>query len=352
VRGAWFAATLVVVGMTASATTAAASPSAELVLLWAPGRAQLAPATTQAARQLGAAVLDVTPTSAPRVAEVQALRSGRAAYEALRFEEALGSLSVAAQSVEASGGAGLSSAELSDVFLYRALAAVQLGNVEAAWDDFVRAATVAPSRGLDPAQFPPRAVEQFERARGYVAALPLVTVRLDAPPSCEIAIDARVTAEREVALPRGRHWLVATCAGHLPGQRGFDATEALLLRAAGPPLAPLRDDDALVQARSMGARAVLVVTVSGELALLRRLGVDGREQARRGVQLVGAAAPAALADEVAGLLRERAPRSPWYRSRWAWAAAGVATASAVLLPLLLRADEAPEVVLRPQGVPW
>ncbi|MEZ4358770.1 MAG: hypothetical protein R3B48_01205 [Kofleriaceae bacterium] len=346
-----FAATLSVACVVTAASVAVADPRAELVLLWAPGRAEALAPTARVARQAGAAVLDVTPQVAPVLAEALALRNGRAAYDALRFEEAFASLTTAVESIEATGAAGLTNTQLSDAFLYRGLAAVQLGRAESAWDDFVRAASVAPSRALDPAQFPPRAVEQFERARAYAAALPLVQVTLRRPPSCEVQIDARATSEATLALPRGRHWLVANCPGHQPAQRGFDATESLELAAAGPAIATLSDDAALVQARAIGARAVVVVTAAADLALVRRLGADGREQARRAVQL-DADGPRALAVEVSALLRDEPVRTRWYRSRWTWAAAGALTATALLLPFVLRADEAPEVVLRPRGVPW
>lgn len=348
----------------------AATPRAELVMTWAPGRPDAVAAAERAARAAGAAVIDATPSAAVVPADRAALRAGRAAYEALRFDEAQKALAEAARSLERTGGAGWSVGELADLFLYRALTAVQLGEAEAAWEDFVHAATVDPARVLDPAELPPRAIEQFERARAHVAAMPRGAVRIVGGAGCQVAVDGRAVGagERDGALElwRGRHWLVASCPGRQPVQRGFDVVGAALEQAIdGAPLPPFSDDAALVQARVLGARAVVTVVVTGELALLRRVGRDGREQERRALRLSAArtalsGAPdeapalAALEQELARLLQPEArpARTAWYRSRWVWAAAGVVAASAVLLPLALQDDGPAEVVIRPSGAPW
>jgi hypothetical protein len=373
----WFVAIAAVAWVTgASGMSSAAAPRAELVISWAPGRPDAVAAAARAAQQAGAAAVDTTPSAAVTPADGAALRAGRAFYDALRFDEARKMLTVAAQSLERTGGAGWPSGALADLFLYRALTSVQLGDAEASWEDFVRAATVDPARALDPAELPPRAIEQFERARAYVATLPRARVRIVGGSGCQLTVDGRAVGEGELELWRGRHWLVASCPARQPVQRGFDVvgtalaspSEALELAVSGPPLPPLTDDAALVQARALGARAVVTVVVTGELVLLRRLGIDGREQARRAMRLSAlrtswpgasddAAAPSltALTDEIARLLRpvaEPAGRTPWYRSRWAWAAAGVIAATAVLLPLALQDDGPSEVVIRPDGPPW
>lgn len=363
----------VVLGVACSAGAAAASPRADVVITWAPGRAQVVKAVAGAARTAGAAAIDASPTETPVLADAAALRDGRAAYEALRFEEALVALTRAAQSVERSGAAGLSNGELFDLFLYRALTEAQLGDAAAAWDDFVRAATVDPSRTLDPALLPPKALEQLERARAHVAKLPRRSVELRGEAGCEVMLDARPTTAREEKLVRGRHWIWASCPGRRTLARGFDVEAAegaagtreetpLGIAAAGERLPSFGDDAALVQARTAGARAALVVTVAGDgmsaVALLRRIGVDGREQERRSIELGegGAGSERALASEVQRMLAPEpaggATATPWYRSRWTWAAAGVVAASAVLLPFVLLDDDSPGVVIRPEGAPW
>jgi hypothetical protein len=420
VRAVWFVAIAAVAwgaGGPVARADVSRGPRAELVISWAPGRPDAVAAAARAARQAGAAAVDATPSAAVVPADGAALRAGRAAYEALRFEEARQALTAAAQSLERTGGAGWSSGELADLFLYRALASVQLGDGEAAWEDFVRAATVDPGRALDPAELPPRAIEQFERARTHVAALPRAKVRLVGGAGCEAAVDGRAVADADLELRRGHHWLVASCPARLPVQRGFDVVGAtgtgtaalagtdptsgsgsapsmrtgsgsrpvstslsgspsgsalaseveLELAVAGAPLPAFTDDAALVQARVIGARAVVTVVVTGELAMLRRLGIDGREQERRALKLSGlrtlpsgtpdeSSTPslAALGDEISALLRPEAaaPTTRWYRSRWAWAAAGVIAASAVLVPLMLQDDGPSGVVIRPDGPSW
>jgi hypothetical protein len=84
--------------------------------------------------------------------------------------------------------------------------------------------------------------------------------------------------------------------------------------------------------------------------------MDGKEQDRASVALRGAAAPdaRAVALTVGRLLAPPPPveKGPWYRSRWVWAAAGVAAASAILIPFAARGDgSAPSVTVRPSGVP-
>jgi hypothetical protein len=329
-----------------------AAPAAELVMVSAPGaKAQVAPALA-AARDAGAAVMDVSPDSSPILADVVALRGGRAAYDGLRFEDALTSLRAAADSVDATGGAGFDRGDLSDLFLYRGLSAVQVGDPEHAWDDFVRAATVDVTRVLDPARFPPRAIEQWERAQRHVASLAPVAVRLRSVPGCAVWFDARATAEFELMVVPGRHWVVASCPGRRPLQRSFDVASSLEFDIAGTPFPTLSDEQALVSARAAGARAVLLLTVASEFAVVRRIGIDGREQQRRAVRLDHPEAARGLTDAVIRLLRREAKPTRWYHSRWAWASAGFVIASAVLLPLALQSDGTPDVVVRPTGVPW
>lgn len=336
----------------------AASPRAELVVTWAPGRSDVAAEAAAVAKRAGAVAVDATPVPAAlEAADRAALAAGRAAYEALRFEEAVASLDAAARSVERTGGAGLTTAELADLFLYRALSAVQLGRAEPAWEDFVRAATMDPARALDPAELPPRAIEQFERARAHVAALPSAKVQLLGRADCQISVDGRAIGAGEQVLVQGRHWLAAGCPGARPVQRGFDVVAAapMEVTALGSPVPDGGEEAALVQARALGARAFVMVTVRGEMAMLRRLGIDGREQARRPLRLPAGASLAPLGDELNQLIGavEGGGATPWYRTRWAWAAAGVVAATAVLLPVMLLGDDGPDgVVIRPSGTPW
>lgn len=344
---------LLAAGFAAASGDAGAAPSTALVLAWAPGAEPSVTEPLAAARARGVAVLEVSPKVEPRAAEVGGLRTGQAAYDELRFAEAVTALDEAARSLEATGGYGLAQHQLSDLFLLRALATIQLGEAQSAWDDFVRAATLAPTRALDPARFPPRAVEQFERARSHVSTLPRVAVRLTREPGCKLLVDGNEVGEPEITLVRGRHYAVATCPARHPVQRSFELLDALELPMLGAPLTAPTDEAALIQARALGAATVVIFTATASSVVLRRLGSDGREQARTSVALGVASSTQALERELTRILELRAASpTPWYRSRWTWAAAGAAVAAAVLLPLALRDDGAPTVVIRPDGAPW
>jgi hypothetical protein len=316
----------------AAASPAGATPVGDLVLVWAPAGANLTPIAA-AAQRAGAAVLDRSP-SAPSVASAApAVARAIAAYDALRFDEADTAIELARTTIDRTGAAGLTTAQLADLWLYRGLLATQHGDPVAAWDALVVSATVAPERVLDPVRFPPRVVEQVERAREQVAARPRAELAVDAPAGCETVVDgARLAPHAQVAA--GPHWVRVTCADRAPwGGRVEVAAPATTVHSAPEPYAPLDDTDALIQARSSGARAFVVVAVVGEVATLRLVGIDGRERDRRSVAVhAGDLGPAgaSLATLLAGA---PPPRSHWYESRWAWAAAAVAVAAAVLVPV-------------------
>jgi hypothetical protein len=131
---------------------------------------------------------------------------------------------------------------------------------------------------------------------------------------------------------------------------------ALEVSIAGPEVRPPDDAALLIQARTAAARAIVAVTVMGRTGVVRRIGVDGKEQDRVSLALPGPAGrdARALALAVGKLLAPPPPaeKPAWYRSRWVWAAAGAAAASAILIPLAVRGDgSAPSVSVRPSGVP-
>jgi hypothetical protein len=85
---------------------------------------------------------------------------------------------------------------------------------------------------------------------------------------------------------------------------------------------------------------------------VRRLGIDGRQLDRATVTLAADPDHRELAAVVGRLLAPAPPRSRevWYRRRWVWGAAGVAAASAILVPFALRGDDsAARIVVRPKG---
>jgi hypothetical protein len=216
--------------------------------------------------------------------------------------------------------------------------------------------TVAPARVLDPARFAPRTIEELERARKAALARPRVAVAIDAPAGCAIAIDGAAATAREVELPAGPHWVSAACPGLARWGARVEVVEpASRVRVTAAPLEPPPEAEALVQARSAGARGLVIAEVRGGVATLRSLGLDGRERDRRTV-VVGAPATnalAPLADSLRTLLRPRTSEK-WYRSRWVWAAGAAALATAIVLPLAAAlSDNAPRgvTVVGPGALP-
>lgn len=336
---------------------ATADAGVDLVVFHGPAApsapAGAARATVEArARDAGLAWLDVSPAAPPPSEAPVKLRAGIDAYDELRWEDARAALTAAADEVWRTGGEGLSTSELSDVFLYRGLAETQLGNAAHAWDDLVRASTLVPTRTLDPMRFAPRTVEAFDRARAAVAALPRARLTVAADAACAVAIDGGAAMQAEVA--HGEHAVRVEC----PGRAAWGARVAVAGdQTVTPPDAPAPappDDEALgAEARARGAAALLVVTVTDAAPdptiVLRVVDARGRASRRASIQLGGdldeAAAASALDAALDRLLAPaptavivRPAEAPWWKSRWVWLAAGAVVTAAITVPLLAGDD--------------
>lgn len=351
-------AALVAILALAATETARAAPSADVVVTWSatpPG--PMGDAVADTAARAGASYVDASPEAVPLPDPRPLIKRGIAAYGSLEFDAALTALDAATAIVDQTGAAQVDSATLGDLFLHRALTHTQRGDDSRAWDDFLGAAGIDPTRVLDPAGFPPRAVERFEQARAQIAATPRGRVKLVGPPGCKVRIDGAAMGAAELELAFGRHWLDAVCEGRAAVRRRLLVDRPILeVPLAGAEIKPPDDAALLIQARTASARAIVAVTVVARAAVVRRIGVDGKEQDRASVALRGA--PAADARAVAlAVGRMLAPPSPaeklpWYQSRWMWAAAGAAAVSAILIPLAVTSGgSAPTVSVRPSGVP-
>lgn len=342
-----------------SATLAYAAPAADVVVLWSEQPlGGTGTAIGDAASRNNAAYIDVRGDAAALPDPKPLIKRGITAYGNLELEGAINSLNAAAELVDQTGAAGLDATTLADLFLYRALAYSTRGDDPRSWDDFVTVAAVQPTRVLDPVSFGPRAVDRFGQARAHVAALPRGKVTLASPPGtrCTVRLDGAAVTTTDVELPFGPHWLDATCDGRAPVRRRLAVDRvALEAKIAGPELAPPDDTAVLVQARTAGSRAVLVVTVRPRSALLRRVGIDGKEQDRQTVTLHGGDRDRGdLVAAVNRMLQPPAPKppEPWYRSKWVWAAGGAAVVAAILIPFAVsNSGSAPEVVVRPENTP-
>jgi len=337
---------LVVLALAASAD---AAPSADLVVVWAPG-ARLAPLEA-VTRQLGAALIDSSPAPLGTTATAALVQRAIDAYDALRFPDAAALLEQARSEVDRSGAAGLTGAQLSDLFLYRGLVKTQLGDVTGAWDDLVQANVVDPTRVLDPARFEPRIIELFERARETVRQRARAHLDVRVPSGCATTVDGQ-PASGAVDDVVGSHWVRVTCPDRVPqGLRVELTAGALTLPVTPVPYQPPTDSELLVQARTASARALIFAEVHDQVAIARLIGLDGRERDRRTVVLRGTLDP--LADAVRAMLAPT-PRRHWYQSRWAWAAGAAAIAAAILVPVTAAiAGNAPPstATVRPQGLP-
>ncbi len=330
----------------AAAPRASAAPAADVVIVWAPDH-DVAPLAA-AARAAGAALIDRSPrTALPAEPPDAAIRRGIESYEALQLERAWAIFEEVRATLDRTGATGTTPARISDLFIYRGAIRTQRADPDGAWEELVTAMAVAPARVLDPARFPPRTIEELERARKAATARPRVALAVEAPADCAITIDGMGVALRELSVLAGAHWVSAACPGAAPwGARGDAFEPATRGRAAPGALEPPPEAEALIQARVGGASGLVIAEVRGRLATLRRLGIDGRERDRRTVAVAGPSRDALV--PVAEALRDvlqPARREKWYRSRWVWAAGAAGLAAAIMLPLALAlSDDAPRGV--------
>ncbi|MBA3451788.1 MAG: hypothetical protein H0T42_01680 [Deltaproteobacteria bacterium] len=313
-----------------AATEAEARPAADLVIVWAPG-AQVEP-VAGVARDAGAAVIDRSPPPRGRSDAAAVVKRGIAAYDALQIADAVKLLDDARAAADRTGGEGLSQAELSDLFLYRALVKTQQGDATGAWDELTASVIVAPTRVLDPARFPPRVAAEIERARIAVAGRGTATLTIDAPINCAVAIDGVDAGKAPNPRIIGPHWVHVTCADRGPWGARVEVSGDATVAARNPPIAAPSADEMLIQARTAGARAFVAVEVVNGIATARLVGNDGRERDRRTATVTTTLMP--LAAGVRELLAPpRVIEARWYQSKWVWAAGAAVIAAAILVPI-------------------
>jgi hypothetical protein len=312
-----------------------AAPAADVVVVWAPG-ASTTP-IDEVARRAGAAVIDRSPTASSVPATASILKRAIEAYDALRYEDAWATLDEARALADRTGGAGLSRSQLADLFLYRGLVKIQQGEVNAYWDELVASVAIDPVRVLDPARFPPRVATELTRVHDALVDRKRATLVVDAPPGCTAQIDGAAASAVGSAQPLvGSHWVYVTCPDRMPWGTRVELTGDQLVVARNTALAPPTDDEMLIQARTIGAKAFVVVEIRSGVGTARLVTADGRERDRRSVAIAGDLAP--LARAVSELLVPPA-RSRWYQSRWAWAAGAAAIVAAIAIPVTMTASQ-------------
>lgn len=329
------AAALGVAFVVVSPPRAGAAPSADVVVVWAPG-AKVAP-IDEVARQAGAAVIDRSPAANALPPTASTLRRGIEAYDALRFDDAWATLEEARALADRTGAAGLTQAQLADLFLYRGLVKIQQEQLTAYWDELVTSVTIDPVRVLDPARFPPRVAAELGRVHQALADRRRVTLAVDAPPGCTALIDgAQASAVGSAQLLVGSHWVYVTCPDRAPWGTRVEVTSDQLVVARNTQLAPPTDDEVLIQARTIGAKAFVAVEIRSGVGTARLVGIDGRERDRRTVAITSDLAPLARAVRV---LLTPPSTTRWYQTRWAWAAGAAALAAAILVPVTAAATQ-------------
>jgi hypothetical protein len=144
------------------------------------------------------------------------------------------------RAADAEGGGDLDGRQLSEIFLYRGLCRLETGRAEAAWDDLVRATRLDPTRIMDPARYPPRAVSAYSRAALEAAKLPRAELFVAAPARALVRVDG-VPVFGPVAVTLGQHFVAVTVAGYEPWA-GVASVSGAHERLA-PPLHPDRPPD-------------------------------------------------------------------------------------------------------------
>lgn len=306
-----------------------AAPAADIVFVWAPG-AKVAP-IDDVARRAGAAVIDRSPAATAVPATASTLKRAIEAYDALRFDEAWTTLEEARVLADRSGAAGLTQAQLADLFLYRGLVKIQKGELNEYWDELVTSVTIDPVRVLDPARFPPRVASELARVHQSLTDRKRATLAVDAPLGCTVLVDGAPASAVGSAQPLvGSHWVYVTCADRAAWGTRVELTSDQRVVARNTAVAPPTDDEVLIQARTIGAKAFVAVEIRSGVGTARLVGVDGRERDRRSVAVSGDLT--VLAGAVSELLAP-VPTTHWYASRWAWAAGAVVLAAAILIPV-------------------
>jgi hypothetical protein len=319
----------------ASRPRAVAAPAADVVVVWAPG-ARVAP-IDEVARRAGAAVIDRSPSATAVPVTASIVRRGIEAYDALRFDDAWATLDEARALADRTGAAGLTQSQLADLFLYRGLVKIQQGEPNVYWDELVTSVTIDPVRVLDPARFPPRVASELARVHQALATRRRATLAIDAPPGCSALLDGAPASAAGSAQPLvGSHWVYVTCADRTPWGTRIELADDQRVVARNAAVAPPTDDDVLIQARTVGAKAFVTVEIRGGVGTARLVGIDGRERDRRTVALASDLSPLAAA---VGELLTPTPKAHWYQSRWTWAAAAAVIAAAIVVPITAAATQ-------------
>ena len=146
-------------------------------------------------------IIDVPAAPTPRAPEL--IKAAVSKTMKLAFDEALPDFDGALAELETSGGAGLSTSDLGDLFLFRGMAiahadwkapagtdAASIGTARTqAFADYARAAVLTPARVLNPREIPPQVVADFARAVAEARQQPRATLLVRGDADATVSLD-------------------------------------------------------------------------------------------------------------------------------------------------------------------
>jgi hypothetical protein len=362
---------MVVVAAVSAGASAQNSTNSDRVatVVWWQGQneAALAPTVSEQVKRRGLAWVNVSPRDASdsSVGNVAAtiratVVEGIAAYEALRFADAIAALDRALADVDSIAAQSLDATILSDLFLYRGLASAQL-NAASAWDDLVIAARLGATRVLDGSRFSPRVVEEFSRARIAATQLPASDITLDAPSNCALWWDGQAVAVDDARTFHvngryGTHWVASHCVGRrLFAKRVAIDQPRVVIAAAGTELLAPTTEELRLAAQIVAAKPFVSVVVLGAIATVTKRSAAGDLLDERTVNAATATDAGNLVTAIESIMTipvALVARRHWYQSGWVWAVAGVVVTSAVLTPILLNSSSGSTSTTVRVKLPW
>jgi hypothetical protein len=130
-----------------------------------------------------------------------AVKAGVDLVKKLAFDDAKKVLDGAVETAAKTGGAALTTAELGDLYLARAMAiakadwkperSVDEATRVRAYEDYVRAATLTPDRTLHPNEYPPQTVEDWARAVAEIRQRPQGTLTVSGSSAALVSFDGQ-----------------------------------------------------------------------------------------------------------------------------------------------------------------